>query len=104
MGFLPFYQGKNPITVNLQAYFKSTVYHKSINRRINIPENRIGKRACINTAKSRLPGIQHILEIDENRKMFPNPFCHQPTNPIRLASAAIAQFLLAVIVSFQANF
>ncbi len=52
-------------------YFNTTIDYKSIQRCINIFKHRTGERTCIDPVKPCLPGIQKILKIDVQGKMFP---------------------------------
>jgi len=78
------------------------VDHKAIDRGVDVPEFRVGQASCIDRVESGLAGIQEVLKVEEQGKMFTDAlFGHQARIPVGITRAAVPQFLRAEIVGLQ---
>src|SRR5690606_23749211 len=82
----------------LKFEFNSSVNKKTIEWCIDVPENRIGDRACINCVKAGLSCVKEIFKIQVDGKILPKLFSHKSGNEILLSGSSIAQLLRTVII------
>jgi hypothetical protein len=60
----------------LKFKLNTAVYHKTIQRGVNIFEYRVCNIAGIYRAEFRLPDIGQVLQVDQQRKPLLYFFCH----------------------------